>query len=302
MKFDPDHPHPALPPAALLLATFFWGSTFLTTSRVLEETNALTLIFLRFCAASVFACALLRGAVFSIDKKTWLAGALCSLSIYAAYTTNALGLMTIDSSKSGFLTALYVPLTPFLYWICYGRRPELPAFLGALLAFAGLVLLTGPSGWSLGGSWGEWVTILSAFLSAVEILCIGKFARLKPAELTLTQVVCTALLALAGVLGADWAELPLRETCWGSWRVILSVLWLGAIVTVVQQLLIWGQRFVPPGRAAVIYAMESVFAAILGFFAGERLGFLGMLGAAGILGGIVLSEWNTIFQHKKADS
>ena len=71
-------------------------------------------------------------------------GAVCAVVIYASYLFNHIGLMTILSSTSGFLTALYVPITPFLFWAIAGRRPELCAFAGATVAFGGLVLLADP--------------------------------------------------------------------------------------------------------------------------------------------------------------
>ena len=57
----------------------------------------------------------------------------------------------------------------------------------------------------------------------------------------------------------------------------------------------WCQtRFQPrttPGRAAIIYTMESVFAALIGIvLLGEYLGTTGYIGGGLILGGLVLVE------------
>ena len=69
-----------------------------------------------------------------------------------------------------------------------------------------------------------------------------------------------------------------------------GILWLAVIVAFVQVLLSWAQRYVPASRAAVIFAMESVFAAIIGWFAGESLGTAGIIGGVLIVGGILCGE------------
>ncbi len=284
------HHQPMLPVLALLLATFFWGSSFITVGSALEYTNPLTLVMLRFAAGAFFVLLMLKGCISNIPARTWKAGAACAFLIYLGYTTNAAGLMTLQSSESGFLTALYVPITPLLVWVVFGKPPAKNAVLGVLMAFAGLILLANPFTLSFSNNWGEWVTILSAFLSAVEIMVVGRVAPGTQArQLAFTQLFFTALFAAVGLGIAEVAGLPLKETTFNA-TVMGAVLWLAIIVAFVQVLLSWAQRYVPAGRAAVIFAMESVFAAIIGWFAGESLGTAGVLGGALIVGGILCGE------------
>lgn len=279
-----------LPVLALFLATFFWGSSFLTISSTLQYTNPLTLMLLRFSIGALFVAMMLGRNVTKIPASTWRAGAICGLVIYAAYCCNAIGLMTIESSMSGFLTALYVPLTPLLIWVVYGITPTAGAFIGAMMAFVGLIFLANPFTLTFSNNWGEWVTILSAFISAGEIVIVGKFAPGTQArQLAFTQLVSVSAISAVGLGIASLAGAPLRETTFNS-TVIAGAVWLAVIVAFVQVLLSWAQRYVPAGRAAVIFAMESVFAAILGWFAGENLGFTGLLGGVLIVSGILLGE------------
>lgn len=148
-----------LPFLALIAATGFWGSSFITVARTLESTDPFTLVFLRFGVGALLVALWLRGRIFRIPLETWKMGAVCAVVIYASYLFNHIGLMTILSSTSGFLTALYVPITPFLFWAIAGRRPELCAFAGAAVAFSGLVLLADPFNLEFSSSWGEWTTI-----------------------------------------------------------------------------------------------------------------------------------------------
>ena len=265
-----------LPVLALIAATGFWGSSFITVANTLHSTDPFTLVFLRFGIGACLVALWLRGRIFRIPADTWKMGAICAVVIYASYLLNHAGLMTILSSTSGFLTALYVPITPFLFWAIAGKRPELCAFIGAAAAFAGLVLLADPFNLEFKSSWGEWATIISAFLSALEIILMGRFApRCKAPEIAFAQIAFVALFALAGTLlahaGAPFMDWSLEPTVF-NWELAAGVLWLAVILTCAQLLLAWAQKYVPPAQAAVIFALESIFAAVIGWFAGERLG------------------------------
>ena len=81
-----------MPVLALVLATCFWGSSFITVGSALEYTNPLTLVMLRFGVAAFFVLLMLKGRIADIPKRTWKAGAACAFLIYLGYTTNAAGL------------------------------------------------------------------------------------------------------------------------------------------------------------------------------------------------------------------
>ena len=287
-----------LPFLALIAATGFWGSSFITVARTLESTDPFTLVFLRFGVGALLVALWLRGRIFRIPLETWTMGAVCAVVIYASYLFNHIGLMTILSSTSGFLTALYVPITPFLFWAIAGRRPELCAFAGAAVAFSGLVLLADPFNLEFSSSWGEWTTIFSAFLSALEIILMGRFApRCKAPEIAFVQIALVALFALAGTAVAHFCAPAVGWTLTPTaldLNLVFGVVWLAVILTCAQLLLAWAQKYVPPAQASVIFALESIFAAVIGWFAGERLGLLGLTGGLCIVLGILITEYPRI--------
>ena len=69
-----------MPVLALVLATFFWGSSFITVGSALEYTNPLTLVMLRFGVAAFFVLLMLKGRIADIPKRTWKAGGTCAHS------------------------------------------------------------------------------------------------------------------------------------------------------------------------------------------------------------------------------
>lgn len=298
LKSSLANPGPVLPFLALVAATGFWGSSFLTVAEALSETDPFTLVFMRFFLGTLVLAAILRKTLRAIPSRTWKMGAVSGLVIYGSYLFNCAGLMTTMSSMAGFLTALYVLITPFLFWLIVGKRPDICAFLGSGTAFLGLVLLADPFSLSPETGLGEWMIILSAFLSALEIILMGRFAPYcKAAEICFTQLFFVALYSGIGSLAAHWAMPSLTPTVFSA-GLMLAVLWLATILSCAQFLLAWGQKFVPPAQAAVIFSLESVFAAIIGWLAGERLGFWGFAGGGLIVAGILLTEWKRLLSSK----
>lgn len=289
----------ALPMLALVAATGFWGSSFLTVATAVQSTDPFTLVLLRFTIGMLLVLATLRSRALRIPARTWRAGAICATAIYGGYLLNHIGLETLLSSVSGFLTALYVPITPFLFWAISGRKPGVAAFAGALAAFAGLALLAGPGALTLSAGLGEWLTIGGAFLSALEIILMGRFAPSCDArELAFTQLLFVALYALVGAAIARLSGIELTPTVVTP-GLVFSIFWLAVILTCTQLLLAWGQKFVPPAQAAVVFALENVFAAVIGWAAGERLGLTGLAGGALIVAGIFITQAPGLIRERR---
>src|SRR3546814_867475 len=114
--------------------------------------------------------------VCSSDLTDMRAGFLVGLSIATGYVLQTMGLQTIPSSKSAFITALYVPLVPILQWLVLRRPPGIMAWTGAGFAFAGMLALAGPDGIAGSLGKGEWLTIISTLVIAGEIIAIGHYA------------------------------------------------------------------------------------------------------------------------------
>ena len=77
---------------------------------------------------------------------------------------------------------------------------------------------------------------------------------------------------------------------------------LAAIVGFVQFGIGWALKYVSAIRATLIYALEPVFAGIIGWLAGERLGLSELTGAALIVGAVLLTAWKPTKRNLKKDS
>lgn len=269
----------------LVLITMIWGATFLLVQNALSASGPLFFVGLRFFAATVFVGLLSARQLSGLTRLELKAGVFIGVAITLGYGLQTIGLQTIPSSQSAFITALYVPLVPLLQWLVLGRRPGLMPSLGIMLAFAGLVLLTGPQGAKLGLGSGEIATLIGALAIAAEIILISAYAgQVNVRRVTVVQLAVAAILAFALVI-------PTGEAVPGfSWLLLFSAVGLGASSAAIQLAMNWAQKSVSPTRATLIYAGEPVWAGIVGRVAGERLPAIALLGAALIVVAVVIGE------------
>ncbi|MEA3167151.1 MAG: hypothetical protein QOI97_99, partial [Pseudomonas sp.] len=199
----------------LVVITMIWGGTFLLVQHAMTVSGPMFFVGLRFAAAAIvvgfFSLRTLRGLTLFELK----AGAFIGTSIMFGYGMQTIGLQTIPSSQSAFITALYVPFVPLLQWLVLGRRPALMPAIGIMLAFTGLMLLTGPAGASLNFSPGEIATLICAVAVAAEIILISAFAgQVDVRRVTVVQLATASLLSFLMVV-------PMGEALPGfSWLLL----------------------------------------------------------------------------------
>ncbi|KFE53261.1 MULTISPECIES: DMT family transporter [Pseudomonas] len=269
----------------LVLITLIWGGTFLLVQHAMTVSGPMFFVGLRFAAAALIVAAFSLNVMRELTLVELKAGVAIGAAIMLGYGLQTMGLQTIPSSQSAFITALYVPFVPLLQWLVLGRRPGLMPSLGIGLAFAGLMLLSGPEGASLQFSSGEIATVVSAIAIAAEIILISAYGgKVDVRRVTVVQLATASLLSFLMVVPTG-ERLPDF-----SWLLVVSAIGLGAMSAVIQVAMNWAQRTVSPTRATVIYAGEPVWAGIFGRLAGERLPGIALLGAALIVAGVIVSE------------
>ncbi|WP_085542396.1 DMT family transporter [Cedecea sp. NFIX57] len=279
--------------ALLILITMFWGGTFLAVQYAMTMSDPFFFVGLRFATAAI-AVGLL--SLKSLRGLTWLeikAGVMIGVAIAIGYSMQTWGLQTIPSSKSAFITAMYVPVVPLLQWICLGRMPGLMSWIGVALAFVGLIFLAGPEGTSLSLGAGEIITLIGAVAIAAEIILISAWAgKVDIKRVTVVQLATASLVSFAAMVPAG------ESVPHFSPGLVVIALGLGIFSAIIQVTMNWAQRSVSPTRATVIYTGEPVWAGIFGRMAGERLPVLALVGGALIVLGVLVSELK--LKRKKA--
>ncbi len=272
----------------LVLITMIWGGTFLLVQHAMTVSGPMFFVGLRFAAAAAIVAMFSWRHLRELTLFEVKAGSFIGVAIMLGYGLQTVGLQSIPSSQSAFITALYVPFVPLLQWLVLGRRPGLMPSIGIMLAFTGLMLLSGPSGAALNFSPGEIATLISAVAIAAEIILISTFAgqvdvrRVTVVQLAVTSVLSFLLVVPTGEVIPDF-----------SWLLLATALGLGAASAAIQVAMNWAQKSVSPTRATLIYAGEPVWAGIVGRIAGERLPAIALVGAGLIVAAVIVSELKT---------
>lgn len=282
----------------LLFVTAVWGATFPLVKNATDLSGGGVPTYWFLAARFTLAAALL-GLIFwrrlaALPMRTWGAGALVGLFLFAGYSFQTFGLAHTTSAKAGFITGLSVVLVPVLSVFWLRRKPQPGAWLGVLAATAGLGVLSLNA--DLIPTYGDFLVFLCAVGFALHITAVGRYAGPHdPIALTVIQVGTAALFSWAmhladagtfspGVARVDWWSGPaMVMTAW----VICGVL-ATAVAFLLQNLL---QPYTTPTHTALIFAAEPVWAAIFSYLLlGELLTPRGYIGAVLILAGMLLAE------------
>lgn len=268
---------------ALCGVAMIWGATFLIIRLAMQESGPLWFVCLRFSAAALTLGLISLPVLSGITRREILGGIAIGLTVFGDFSLQTAGLAYIEASKSAFLAAFSVPLVPLLEWLFLRRRPGRWALMGLLLAFPGVLLL---SGMDVSGGFGrgELLTLGGAASYALEILITGLVVSgTDPRRITFVELAVTALLA--GVF------MPLNhESVSLSPYVLAAGLGLGACTALLQSAIAWAQKAVPPTKTTLILTGEPVWGGVFGYLYGERLSLSSLAGCFLVLSGILVSE------------
>ena len=274
---------------ALLLVTLVWGATFPVLKVATAQLSGVEVSALRFALAGL---CLLPWA-WRAPRSAWRDGTWLGALALTSYVAQAYGLQFISSNRSAFLTSLNVLMVP-LFGMALGQPRVGRVLAAAALACAGVALMSWDGGANLPA---DAATVAGAVAYALYVMALSRRAARHPAlTLAATQMVCMALLGLLWMLldGAGSARL---NTLPARLRpdILAGLVYLGLVATALMLWLqAWAQRYVAAEQAAVVYAMEPVFAALFAWlWLAETLSVRAACGAAVVLAALLLSEWKS---------
>jgi drug/metabolite transporter (DMT)-like permease len=270
---------------ALIGIASVWGLTFVMVKDAIEELPPMAFLAYRFIPASLIVAVVFRKQLVALPREGWRAGAVMGVFLTGGYVFQTLGLEETTASNTGFITGLFVVLTPVLGAIFLRQRLPLVAWAAAGVAVVGLWLLSGASDEL--NTRGDGLVFLCSISLAAHILATAKAVKtydvgaLLAIQLGVVGLVTLAIGAVAGDL-----EQPEGATVWSA--LIVTSLIASALGFFVQT---FAQQHAPPARTALILAAEPAFAGLFGWLLNdERLTATGWLGAALIMASIVAVE------------
>lgn len=294
----------------LLTVTLIWGSTFVIVKGAIAETPPFTFLFVRFSVASGFLFAWLvvsrrsrlrqvgRSSLIQDEEairqaRTTARALVTGLVLFFAYATQTIGLLTVDAGKAAFITGFSVVLVPAVTPLVFGHRQDVWVWVGVLLATLGLFFMSFQLPFAV--EWGDLWVMACALGFAAHILLVAVFSpSVDPLEFTAIQLAVVSVGSLAGAL---LLERPVRVHL----RTVPAIVFTGIFATSVAFLVqAWAQRYTSPTHTAVIFSAEPVFGAVFAWLlAGETLTLRETVGAACILGGILMTEVLPVFEFSR---
>ena len=277
----------------MLLATIFWGSTFVAQDAAMNYIKPFTFQAVRTLVGVICLLPVIwmmdRKAGKSFrqgwqDPKLWKAGILCGIPLFLAGNLQQLGIGEgTDPGKAGFLTTMYILFVPLIGIFRKEKAPKLlPVSL--LLAVAGLYFLSfsGVAQISLG----DLLLLSCALMYAIQIIVVDKYvSHVDPVRLNAIQILIASLMTWVLMLTIDKPTVSSIGACW------LPILYSGVLSSAVAfTLQIVGQKDLPPSLASLIMSLESVFAVLTGLVFGKLMNSQEIIGCGLMFAAVILCQ------------
>jgi drug/metabolite transporter (DMT)-like permease len=283
--------------ALLVLVTLIWGSTFLIVKNAVRLSGPFTYLTLSYGVGSLTLAIIFHKRLMRITRTEVLSGLVLGMILFTGYALQTIGLQYTTVSKAGFITGLSIPLVPVFAYLLLRQKPTQGAIIGFVLSLASLFLLSFNDKFNLAFGLGEILILVAAIAFALHIVNVSKFApHVNAINLAIVQLTVTSLLSLIVMPIAREPFVMPPLVVWGS------VLFMGVVdVAFTLSAMIWVQQLVSGTRAALIYALEPMWAALFGFvLAGDKLNLLAWFGCGLILSGKIVGSVGKIhFSLKK---
>jgi drug/metabolite transporter (DMT)-like permease len=291
---------------ALFGVTLLWGCTFVWMKQGIEaagarlgveRVNIASALFsgLRFGLAALCVFAFVPAARRGLTREVWIGGAWLGALLSVGFMLQMIGLAGVSPAVSAFLTSLYVLFTALISAARHRRRPSAALAAGVVLATLGAGFIRGRP--ELAFNEAELITVAGAFIFALHILVTDHVTkRVDPMPVTFTTFVwvtlgCAAFACMeesrpSAPTIAELASLAMSPAF--STPMLLSSIFATALALSLMNVF---QRELEPVRAAILYALEPIWAALVGIAMGMD-GFTPYLwlGGALLFGGNLVAE------------
>jgi len=281
--------------ALLLLASAIWGFAFVAQRIGMDYVGPFTFNGVRFALGSLVLLPLIlrngirrnpsRKSTSPAGTKTLIfGGGLLGIALFAAASLQQVGLVYTTAGNAGFITGLYVVIVPIL-GLFLGQHSNAGTWIGAFVAAVGLYLLSVSDELTI--SFGDMLELIGAFLWAVQILIVGWLSpKIDPIKLAFAEFSACSLLSL--ITAFIFEEIVLNTLL----QATIPILYGGVLsVGVAFTFQVVAQQNAHPAHAAILFSLESVFAALGGWLIlNETISSRGFVGCALMLSGMLLSQ------------
>ena len=270
-----------LAPWALLAVAAMWGISFVWMKDILDRQDVYSFLVSRFVVAALVMMVANPKVITRLNRELLIKGSLIGTALGLGYIFQTLGLERTTPAITGFITGLYVVLTPLIGALILKERLTIQAWFYIALATVGLGVLS-ITGLSIGT--GELFVLISAFLFAAHILLLSRWSKDFDAY-TLTFVQLATCAVVSGVPASLNGFVAPPDTQVRA-VVVFTAVFATFFAFVIQT---WAQARISATKVAVILTMEVVFAALFSVALGaEPLTLRILLGGSMVLVAMIM--------------
>jgi drug/metabolite transporter (DMT)-like permease len=272
---------------ALLGVGFGWGAAFVLMKDAIAQQDLYDFLATRFTIAALAMALLQPQRVMAIRARDLKVGLPLGVVLAGGYITQTIGLDLTTAAISGFITGLYVVLTPILAWIMVRRRPSKKLALAVGFAVIGLLLISGATATSVELQLGQLWLLACALLFALHIFLLGEHGgKSNPYTLAMIQIAGVAAVSWVFAL-ADGYQAPPNGQVWTA--ILFTALFATILAFWLQT---WAQTVLDSARVALILTSEVIFAAGIAVAVGqEQLALQTVFGGALMVVAMLVVEW-----------
>jgi drug/metabolite transporter (DMT)-like permease len=249
-------------PIALISVAAFWGLAFVLMVDPIERQGINDFLSFRFTLATLILIAIRPKILKKFNRSLLLKGGAAGLFLGLGYIFQTLGLSLTTPAITGFITGLYVVITPIMAIYFLKVKLNLAGWIAIAASTFGLLVLSF-NGFEI--SLGAISVFLSAIFFAAHIIALGAWSSsFDTYALTTVQLgVCALLTSVAALPGG--VKAPVGSNGWLV--VIFTALFATVIAFIVQT---WAQAIIASTTVAVLLTTEVFFAAIFSVLTGTE--------------------------------
>lgn len=273
--------------AGLFLVALFWGGGFVAGKFALQGLEPMNLMVYRYVGAALVLLCFSFRKLKKISKKMVLCAALVSFLMFLGNTLQTIGLQYTTPGKQSFIISMYTFLVPLFSWVILKVKPSKKTIAAALIALAGIALLTLRDDLTIG--LGDFLTFIFAITFSLQVIFISIVVKdLDPTLFCFLQVAGTAILSLIAAAVSEAPQNALELAPDAMAGLIYLIVFNSAFAFLLQNLC---QRYAPPNHTAIILSTETVFGTIFAVtLAGEVFQGRMILGCILMFTAIIIAE------------
>jgi drug/metabolite transporter (DMT)-like permease len=242
-----------------------------------------------------------------VSNELYKWASLCGLAAFGGSNLQQIGLGTVTAGKTAFITGMYVIFVPIVEWALpgFGLQLNWRVWASAAVSMLGMILLSGdfsmrPTGGGIFSA-GEVIVFISMLFWVVSIISadVGTKRGVDGVSFTLWEFAVSTVLSiiLVFIFESEFLIFPF-DSIVKSWKMILLVGITEGVSFLFGTL---GQMYIAPSKAALIYSLESVTAAVGAyFFLGEVLSWKELFGCFLMLSAAVFCSYESALDEDDA--